>query len=621
MIARSILSDGLPPRLVERITRTFLLLDCTEPAMQALVDLLGACAQAHAIPDPPAIQRIFSLLVAASHAATRLPGPHSSIILGPSEPLPPPSEWLLLAARERAIATLPQTLGRAFDDLIAKLDEALAANPPSASAHSVLVDYGFGSLVAAIASEPDASSTCAASQCLGKLVRLALEVLLATRPAAPFLTPFLLASIVAPDHEHAARLRLAVALACKPVPDKLPIMSFLGHPDVRSRIVEACAAWTDASSKAPDHLGADQIAHLARATSVTIVQKLNSLQLFGLAKPPSLVTELDRTIHLAVEALLADPELRESWEVQRWGGPFPRTCVARVFPVGLCMLALATASIDISSPATSLLSLRCTDGYRYFEGFDGIAPDADLLGIVLQLVARIPPNPDLAASLVWPVEIVFKNTLPDGEIPVWLEQHLREPVPAGAPRWQGMRCLAVAANCAVGLLEAGVAVPDGFIDRVIGWIVRTWRTDGMRAVFFYGLPYTRFVLARLLEVAEPQLRVPSVRDELVSIVDDIEASIITSRQCNGGYGGVMDTACSLAVLAIRSTTPFDPWPAIAFLAARQTHDGLWPAEPLYPVPGKDHAPAAHGARPITTALCLYALARTRARLAREAALA
>ncbi len=617
MMTRSLLSSGLPPRLVQQITHAFHAIDCAEAPLQALVDTLGAFAMTHDLPDPLAIQRVFLLLVAANHSCSRLSGPGSPIATNPHDALPSTTEWLLLAARERALVSLPLALGEAIDALIAQLDSVSTTNLGDAAA-SPIVDYGVGSLFAAITRQAHDSSAFSAGQAMGKLTRLALEVALATRPSSPFLIPVLLRSITTPDHESACRLALAVAMACKPVPDKLPLMSFLGQPSVRTRITDECERWSQASIGAFGDAYRDNMHLFLRATNDVITQKINSLRLFGFAKPPSLVAELDRSIAMAVEALLDDPELRESWEVQRWGGPFPRTCIARVFPVGLCLLALATASVDISSCATSLLSLRCADGYRYFEGFDGIPPDTDLLGIVLQLVARIPADPELADSLVWPVELVEKNTRLDGEIPVWLEEHLREPVPEGAPRWQGSRCLAVAANCVVGLLEAGVAVAEGFIDRVIGWIVRMWRTDGMNAVFFYGLSYTSLIFARLLELAEQQLKDQSVHDELVAIVDDIEARIITSRGCNGGFGSVMDTACCLAVLTIRSTASFDPWPAIAFLAARQTHDGLWPAEPLYPVPGKDHAPAAHGARPINTALCLYAFARTRARLLREA---
>lgn len=616
MTTRLFLSNGLPPRIVDQATRAFRQLDCCEESVEALVDIVGALAAAQGFADPLAIQNIFLLLVAANHSRARLSEPSSPFRTDVSAGLPTTTEWLLLAARECSLTPIPSPLGKTFAEIIVELDATVATNgnsPPSP-----ISDYGCGAFAAAVMTETNAEHAFAGGHALGKLTRITLEIMLACRSSTPLFAPVLLQSIFALEPELAAHLRLAVAMACKPVPDKLALMSFLGRSEVRSRLSATCATWFDDASRAMDCLGTNVRTAFSQATLEAVERKTKSLAFFGLAKPPSLAKELDRSIDLAVAALLDDPDLRESWEVQRWGGPFPRTCVARVFPVGLCMLALATASIDISSTTRALLSLRCVDGYRYFEGFDGIPPDTDLLGIVLQLVSRIPFDAELATSLVWPVELIVKNTHADGEIPVWLEQHLREPTPKDAPHWQGARCLAVAANCVIGLLEAGVAVPEGFVDRAVGWIVRTWRKDGMRAVFFYDLPYTQLVLARLLEVGAPRLQDPSVHDELEAIVNDAEASILASRQWDGGFGSVLQTACNLAVLSIRTISPFDPWPTIAFLASRQTHDGLWSAEPLYPVPGKDHAPAAHGARPITTALCLYALARARDRLRRNA---
>jgi hypothetical protein len=427
----------------------------------------------------------------------------------------------------------------------------------------------------------------------------------------------MLRCIAAVDPDCESQLNLAVALACKPAADHLPLLSFVGRPIVRTRINSACATWIDESTRTFDGRALEHTCVFVQATAEIIKRKTNGLQLFGFAKPPSLAAELDRTIALAVDALESDPDLRESWEVQRWGGPFPGTCVGRFFPMGLCTLALAAASVDTAARSAALLSLRCADGFRYFEGFDGIAPDADDLGLALQLAARMPHDDARLETFAWPVELLVKNTTADGEIPVWLEKHLREPLKLDAPRWRGSRCLAVAANAAIGLIEARVPLPSMFIDRALAWITDTWRTDGKRAVFFYGLPYARFVLARLAEVAEGRTEDPATYNALRAVVADVEEAIVASRQLDGGFGGIVDTACHLAALACGRRKPFDPWPTIAFLASRQEHDGLWPSEPLYPTPGKDYAPGAHGARSITTALCLYALARARSRLSQE----
>jgi hypothetical protein len=282
----------------------------------------------------------------------------------------------------------------------------------------------------------------------------------------------------------------------------------------------------------------------------------------------------------------------------------------------LCSLALDEASVDQGARIATLIPLCSVDGFRYFEGFAGIAPDADDLGLALQLVARTADPSRYLETLAWPIEVALLNTSDDGEIPVWFDRHLREPMSPDAPRWRGSRCLAVAANALIGLLEARVDLPMEYVDRVIAWLTSTWRRERMRAVFFYGLSYTQFVLVRLAGVAEGKTSDPLIYEQLQMLATDIEHSIIASVRPDGSIGSILDTACSLAALAHGKTSSFDPWPTVAFLASVQEHDGFWPAEPLYPTPGKDYAPGAHSAKAITTAMCLYALTRIRRRLAR-----
>lgn len=609
MTTRLSFSNGLPPRISAQAAQAFLHLDCTEPPLPLVTKALGEFARTYGIEDSAPIERMFSLLVAANHASDRLTGPPAPLPTNAPESLPSPTEWLLLASRERALAPLPEHLGRALDAVIAELDA-----PDSPGKTLSIVDYSLGAMFAAIAQKGPDSSEFVVGNALGKLARLMMEVLLAARPAMPVLRPILLRFVAGDEARHlAARLDTAVAMACKPVPDKLPLLSFFGNAEVRSSITRACASWRDLVVLAIGET--NPLAVVATSVRDGIVEKLSSLRLFGFAKPPSLEGELDRAITLAVEALCADPELREAWEIQRWGGPFPRACVGRFFPVGLCTLALTEASVDTAVRIEQLMSLQCVDGFRYFDEFPGIAPDADDLGLALQLAARSPRRVAHLENLAWPVEVLVGNTLPDGEIPVWLEQHLREPRPPEAPVWRGSRCLAVATNAVIGLLEARVALPTGYIERAIDWIARTWKADGMRAVFFYSLPYVRFVMARLRDVACARMDAPEFMESVNDMVEEMEDAILSSKDL-GTRGSVLETACNLAALACGGRRTFEPWPLVTHLVSRQEHDGLWPSEPLYPTPGKDYASGSHGSRSISAGLCLYALARTRRRLSR-----
>ncbi len=602
----------LPAEVAARATASFHALGCTESHLTNLTTTLVEIATIAGIDASVALGQTFALLVAASHSIGQLSSPRPPFAADEDHALTA-TEWLLLATCEHARSTFTVPVSTAIAEVIAEL--ARVAAKPAGTNAAVLDDYGFGKLLAAVlesSDEPVAAQN--AGQLMGKLTRLSFEIHRITKPERDLSYPYVLRNI-ATEVGLGPRLSLALALANKPGPNKLPLVSVLGHPLVWARISQLCTSWTNEATLAVQAPVGDVVRRFMTTTSEVVTRKTSGVRLFGFASAPSLAAELDRTIRLAVEALEADPELREAWEIQRWGGIFPRTCVGRFFPLSLCTIALASASVDVSSRARTLLSLGSIDGYRYFEGFAGIAPDADDLGMALQLVSRLPREPDAMQTLVWPVELLVKNTSAEGEIPVWLDRYLREPIAEDAPAWRGSRCLAVAANATIGLIEAGVLVASEFIERSLGWITRTWRQEGMRAVFFYGLAYTRLMLMRLHEVTEGQTFGSTVTGELRSIAEDIQAEIVAAQRSDGGFGGLMDTACSLGALACVNRASFDPWPAVAFLASRQQYDGLWASEPLYPTPGKDNVPAAHGSRAITTALCLYALARTRSRLA------
>ncbi len=587
-----------------------------EAALRSAGYVLGRIAEEHRPGSQGTIVRTFLLLAAAIHAGARFVALHEPMPAEAAEAPFSASAWLLLASREGCRGALETSIGEGIDSVIVAVGEALdetsdaAVIPPS----SPLADYGLSRLVPALAVRPDDPRLRRAGSALGRLVRLALEARALTFAGASAPRPQLLGSI-AEDAGLAVEFALAMAHAGKPAPDRLPLLRLFGDARLGAHLDATSAAWTN---EAHEGLGGEDTRALVEATSTQITRAARGARLFGFtSKGPAPTEELDRAVTLARDALVADPEVREAWEIQRWGGPFDATYVARLFPVGLCLLALSSAGEDITAQAEALVARRSIDGYRYFEGFAGIPPDADDLGLALQLIARLPERAARTEALAWPVEVLVRNTDEDGAMAVWLERSLREPMPEAAPKWLGSRCVAVAANAMIGLAEADVLLPEGYFDHTLAWITRTWGAEGPKSVHFYPAPFARYVLARLAHVAEEKPGDRAARARLRAIVDEIEARIVASQRADGSYGGVMATACHLGVLACGRKEPFDPWPAVTFLASRQEYDGLFPREPFYRTPGKDFALAAHGARSITAALCLDALARTKARVGKS----
>jgi hypothetical protein len=611
--------EGLPKALALRAVASLHALGCEETPAREAASALERLVEARGGRGGDLLRRAFLLIVAAVHAAS--PFPQLDAPLPDKPPTGPlsPAEWLLLAARERARAAFPPEASEAFDLALDAVSDAITARlGAEIPVGSPLPDYALSFLLPAAAGAPREDARVAhAGKALGRLVRLGHEAraLLGAGIYAPL--PIVIGELAVQTGQ-GERFRAALAHAGKPVPDRLPLLSLFGDAAVAAALGAARAAWADEALEGLDEAARAVVGPLVSALGGRITRAAAGARLFGLApRPPPPVDELERALRLAREALVADTELRECWEVQRSGGVFDAPRVARLFPVGHCLLALHGAGQDIAERAAPLLARRGPDGFRYYEDYTAIPPDSDDLGLVLQLLARLPPDPALREALEWPVELLVRSTGEDGMIPVWLDRDLREPMPGDAPRWLGPQCVAVAANALIGLAEAAVPLPEGYFARALAWIVRTWETEGLAATWHYGPAYTRLLLARLSRVAEGVQGDEASRARLRAIVAALEAEIAATQDADGGWESPLVTACHLGVLSLGERTPFDPWPAITYLASRQMPDGLWPREPLYRCPGKDGAPLTHGARPLTAAVCLNALVEARARLARD----
>ncbi|HRI65296.1 MAG TPA: hypothetical protein PK156_13700, partial [Polyangium sp.] len=283
----SLLSSGLPSRFVLVVTQAFGALDCTEPRMLALVELLGALAKAYGLPEPRTIQRIFSLLAAANHTYSRLSGPRQLFAQTEASGIPSTSEWLLLTARERAGAALPPELGHVVDMLITQLD-AVFVRGDADDVASPIFDYGLGQLLGAFHENASDARVVVAGCALGKLTRLTLELLVASRPSGPVLAPLLLRSLTDRDPKNTSRLDLALALANKPAPDKLPLVSYLGQAHVRARIAETVATWSEEAFQGFDGEQLNLVRAFVHMLDTAITEKNNTLRIFGFAKTPSL---------------------------------------------------------------------------------------------------------------------------------------------------------------------------------------------------------------------------------------------------------------------------------------------------------------------------------------------
>ncbi|MDI1434729.1 prenyltransferase/squalene oxidase repeat-containing protein [Polyangium sorediatum] len=609
-------SKGLPRPLAARAEAALAALGGPDdPARATATTLETLCAAQEPAVEAGSTARAVLLLVAAVHAACCLPPPAYALPENQPEPALSPIEGLLLAARAWDRGDAPAGLQTALDRTIEALGDAVQGGGASTlPAASPLLDFGLSAIVpAALGSSGEGDAELAsAGRALGQLTRLACEVRALLDPNMRAPLPQMLAAIA--SDAGATGSGAALARWVCPSPDRLPWLRIVGSAEVVTRVVSEADRLAERATRVLEgetkRVVDELVASLAR-----VVRRVNGARFFAFVPKSELeVDELERTARLACRTLAADSELRESWDLQRWGGFADVPRVGRLFPVGLCLLALHEAGEDVTARARALVEVRRVDGFRYFDDYTGIPPDSDDLGLALQLVARLPERTTLAAELAPALDLLCAHQAEDGMLPVWLDKGLREPVPEGGPAWLGPRCVAVTLNALIGLAEAGIGLPEGVFDRALAWCLRTWSAEKEASLAYYGAPYTWLMFARLACVVEKAGAAPDLVATLFELVDAHERALVTLQAADGGFGGVVSTACSLEVLARGRGRTFDPWPMVHYLAARQEPDGLWPREPLYRCPGKDGVPAAHGARTVSAAFCLRALAVTRARL-------
>lgn len=619
------LSPDLPFRF-----RAFLPpLGCTQLPIQLLAKALADTAVLGGVPDASALTPIFTAFAAANHAQRLLSWPSFALPCDEKEKPPPPTEWALLVALECARSSLPPSFTAIIHSSLMDLE---TRNPNSSlfGSDEQGIDYGVGDFLPALMNQPHSVT---AGRAIGKLARLLAEVQAIFEPTILAPLPVLIcraAHHVALDARNldnptlaslGSRAAFAIACAAKPRPDKLPLACLFGYPQVREQIREWVVQWGAEASLSLSELNevdTKPLQDFVQLVSEAILTKLNGAQLWGLMPsnhPPT--AELHRAVDLAGAALTFDAQAMSAWEVQRWGDWCSEPRVGRVFPVGLALLALTRLPhVDISARIeTMIVQTRQADGWRYYEDFTDIPPDTDDLGLVLRLFSTL-KHPEIDRSIFQrSFDLLRASLKEDTEFPVWLQVGLDEPISKNAPHWQGPRCVAVAAQLALGLIEA--QIPDEDLrTTVLEWILQTWENQREAAVFHYTWPFARLLLAKLAHALATNSIPSNHAQRFQPLMVKMAEEIRLSRQADGGWGTPLTTACHLAILAMHSPD-FDPWPSVVYLASRQGPGGLWPSEPLYRCPGKDGAPMAHGAPFITTGICLDALLDVRARLELE----
>lgn len=336
-------------------------------------------------------------------------------------------------------------------------------------------------------------------------------------------------------------------------------------------------------------------------------------------------------IENAHDFLLAqsDGGFRGAWEIASGyrGAPL---LLGTVFPLAFIGFALAHPALRSQSArevaereAATIIDLGEPEGWRYFNLFPEIPPDADDLAHVIHLLILL-DWPERQALLEAPLAFLDKNFHPDGSCNTWL---VEDPSKAHEARksWAGGPDLCHAEVLGNLLSALAAHAPDRYAERLLKgsrWLIQRHRPKGWEAYWYWGWGYGSFRAIHALRASAAHL--PKLAPEARPVVEATVASLLERQTPDGAWiperapvdsaaelaqrPSVLETAFSLeALLAAGDWAPDamrEPIErATAWLASQQASDGAWEAEPLYFTLGRQP----YQSREVTTAIALRAV--------------
>lgn len=387
-----------------------------------------------------------------------------------------------------------------------------------------------------------------------------------------------------------------------------------------TRAREAAAGATDGAGSGTEvAAGGEVVAQILDGLERAFAWLRSYAAFWGLGRrtlePSPAARDLVACLDLARRFLLETADWPGSWEVRRCGlAGSEETLVGSWFHRGFVLRALARMGEPCSSRIGALLAEGDPAGLRWFGAFRGIPPDADSLGLALELASLDDVVVDPGRVEGWLGPLVA--SLDEAGLPrTWFVRGPDGPTQdEPAHLYLGDECTAVRLALARGLLLYAAGRFGDLAERTVDAVLASAGPEGLGGVFFYSAAYAEDLLARLGEAAEERRPGSALASALRAAVEVARAGAAAAQRLDGGWGGPQETAWRLSLLARAGTDAEDLLRAVGFLVETQRPDGSWAAEPFYVMPGVGRAPAWHLGPAMTTAVCAEALATARARL-------
>ncbi|MCB9538115.1 MAG: polyprenyl synthetase family protein [Myxococcales bacterium] len=318
-----------------------------------------------------------------------------------------------------------------------------------------------------------------------------------------------------------------------------------------------------------------------------------------------LADEVAEAVDATRRFLAADASFDGATEVHRWGLFGAPDVRAGLFGRLVICDALWGLGLPLDDALACIFAQADGDGWRYYPGHADIPTDADDTGMALQLAARCGRAGDPAVRRG--AEALLANRTDDGRFHTWLcdgRTHQRAVVDA---TWAGGLCPGVNANALLGLWAVDAAAHREVV-RAGARALADWTGTGPEAppsAFYKPVTVDALIVRCLTTVLGDE---PAEVARLRPAVDAALARLTARARLDGRFGGVIDTALAGWTLAGAGQLRA-PEATLRALVDALEPDGGHPAEDYFVTVGVAMQHGWYGARALTSALVLRAIAR------------
>jgi hypothetical protein len=313
---------------------------------------------------------------------------------------------------------------------------------------------------------------------------------------------------------------------------------------------------------------------------------------------------LPKALSMGHSFLLADPTLRESWELHR-EGMFGAEVVASRFPAGLILEILVAHGLDVTAQVDDFLSFTAANGFRYYD-HPWSAADSDTVGVYLRLVpcATRPAEAEAAATAI--LDCLAREVVEEGRnVPVWINGCADGPGSRPPVIDLGEGCATVAAHLLLGLVTTKSERYGALLEIGARNLFERIASAGMGANVNYPPRYALAIFSRLVSrLADFELP-PDLAQQATTTRGMLQEEL--ERRSRATPARPQEAA--LATIACRAADRVDlvrpEWQAT--LLRSQRFDGSWPGEPFAAAPNRGGAVSWYSSTTLTTAVCLDAL--------------